>query len=162
MKRHFLKYILYFIQAVFAFALQATPYLLPEIFGEKAVVLLPLALSVAFLEDESTAVIFGAFCGMAADFAFSGNVGYFAISLTIICFIISILSGYVKRNFLSAFAIGCAAVLLILLLHFVLYFAFSGYNDIMRFFLTHYMTRILYTLAFLPLFIWLNRRISKR
>ena len=162
MKRSFFKYILYFIQAVFAFALQATPYLLPEIFGEKAVVLLPLALSVAFFEDESTAVIFGAFCGMVADLASCGNIGYFAISLTVICFVISVLSGYVKRNFLSALAAGAAAALLILLLHFVLYFAFSGYNYIMHFFLTHYMTRILYTLAFVPLFAWLNRRISKR
>ena len=103
---------------MFAFALQATPYLLPEIFGEKAVVLLPLALSVAFFEDESTAVIFGAFCGMAADLASCGNIGYFAISLTVICFVISVLSGYVKRNFLSALAAGAAAALLILPLAF--------------------------------------------
>ena len=162
MKRSFFKYILYFLQAVFAFSLQATPYLLPEIFGEKAVVLLPLALSVAFFEDESTAVILGAFCGMLADLAFSGSIGYFSISLTIICFILSVLSGYLKRNFLSGLAAGCTAVFLVLLLYFVLYFAFSGYNYIIHFFLTHYMTRILYTLAFVPLFVWLNRPISKR
>ena len=162
MKRSFLKYILYFVQAVFAFALQATPYLLPEIFGEKAVVLIPLALSVSFFEDESTAVIFGAFCGLSADFAFNGSVGLFGISLTAVCYIISLLSEYIKINFLSGLSVSCIAVLLILILHFVLYFAFSGYNYIMQFFFTHYITRILYTLAFVPLFVWINGYISKR
>ena len=162
MKRSFLKYILYFLEAVFAFALQATPYLLPEIFGEKAAALLPLAVSVSLLEEESNAVIFGAFCGLLADFAFSGSVGYFAISFTIICFILSVLSGYIKISFLSELAAGCIAVLLILLLYFVLYFAFSGYNGIMQFFLTHYITRILYTLAFMPLFLLINKKLSGR
>lgn len=162
MKRSFFKYILYFLEAVFAFALQATPYLLPEIFGEKAVVLLPLALSFSFFEDESKSVVFGAFCGMLADFAFGGSVGLFSISLAIICYIISLLSQrYIKTGFLSELAISCTAILFILVLHFVLYFAFSGYNYIIQFFFTHYITRILYTLAFVPLFICLNRYISK-
>ena len=162
MKRSFFKYTLYFIEAVFAFALQATPYLLPDVFGEKAVVLIPLALSVSLFEDESISVIFGAFCGMLADFAFQGSIGFFAVSLTVICYIISASSGYIKITFLSALTISCLAILLIMLLHFVLYFAFSGYNYIMQFFLTHYMTRILYTLAFVPLFLLMNKKLSGR
>ena len=160
MKRSFFKYILYFVEAVFAFALQATPYLLPDIFGEKAVILIPLALSVSFAEDESFAVIFGVFCGLLADFAFQGSIGFFAVSLTIICYIISVLSGYIKVTFLSKLTVNCIAVLLILILHFVLYFAFSGYNGIMQFFFTHYMIRILYTLIFIPLFLLINKKLS--
>ena len=147
---------------MFAFALQATPYLLPDVFGEKAVVLIPLALSVSLFEDESISVIFGAFCGLLADFAFQGSIGLFAVSLTIICYIISALSKYIKVTFPSALTVSCLAVLLIMLLHFVLYFAFSGYNYIMQFFLTHYMTRILYTLAFVPLFLLMNKKLSGR
>ena len=147
---------------MFAFALQATPYLLPDVFGEKAVVLIPLALSVSLFEDESISVIFGAFCGLLADFAFQGSIGLFAVSLTIICYIISALSKYIKVTFPSALTVNCLAVLLIMLLHFVLYFAFSGYNYIMQFFLTHYMTRILYTLAFVPLFLLMNKKLSGR
>ena len=160
MKRSFFKYTLYFIEAVFAFALQATPYLLPDVFGEKAVVLIPLALSVSLFEDESISVIFSAFCGMLSDFALQGSIGFFAVSLTVICYIISASSGYIKITFLSALTISCLAILFIMLLHFVLYFAFSGYNYIMQFFLTHYITRILYTLAFVPLFLLINKKLS--
>ena len=56
MKRNSVKYIIYFLEAVFGFALQGTPYLMPELFGEKAVILLPLAITVSFFEDESISV----------------------------------------------------------------------------------------------------------
>ena len=162
MKRNSVKYIIYFLEAVFGFALQGTPYLMPELFGEKAVILLPLAVTVSFFEDESLSVILGAFCGMLADFAFNGSIGLFSISLAIVCYVFSVLSRrYIKVSFLSALSMGCLAVVLIMLMHFVLYFAFSGYNYIMQFFLTHYITRMIYTLAFVPLLIWLNRYISK-
>ena len=161
MKRNLVKCIMYFLEAVFAFALQATPYLMPELFGEKAVLLLPLALSVAFFEEESIAVIMGAFCGVLADFAFDGSIGLFAVSLTILCYVISLLSRrYIKISFLSAVLAGCFLTVLIMLIHFVLYFAFSGYNYIMQFFFMHYITRILYTLAFVPFFLIISRKLS--
>ena len=161
MKRNSVKYIIYFLEAVFGFALQETPYLMPELFGEKAVILLPLAITVSFFEDESLSVILGAFCGMLADFAFNGSIGLFSISLAIVCYVFSVLSRrYIKVSFLSALSMGCFAVILIMLMHFVLYFAFSGYNYIMQFFFMHYITRILYTLAFVPFFLIISRKLS--
>ena len=48
--RKVLRYSAYAVEILFAFVIQATPYFLPSMFGEKAVLLVPLAISMAVSE----------------------------------------------------------------------------------------------------------------
>ena len=159
--RKILRYSAYAVEILFAFVLQTTPYFLPSMFGEKAVLLVGLAISMAVFEDDIPAIIFGALCGIFADFSYSGTIGFFSIFLVIIAYITSrLMTDYIKRNIISVMAVGAVGVILVLSAHFLFYCVFAGYSAVWTIFLKHYLIRILYTFAFIPLFYLLNKKIS--
>ncbi len=159
--RKILRYSAYAVEILFAFVIQATPYFLPSMFGEKAVLLVPLAISMAVFEDDIPAIIFGALCGIFADFSYSGTVGFFSIFLVIISYMTSrLMTDYIKTNIISVMAVGAVGVILVLTAHFLFYCVFAGYPALWTIFSNHYFIRILYTLVFIPLFYLLNKKIS--
>lgn len=157
------KYITFSIEILLALIIQSTPYLLPEVFGGKAILLVPLAFSIAVFEEEIPAVIFGAVCGLLIDSGYSGPIGFYAITLAITCYIISFLmANYVRTNLLTAMLTALAAVPVVIFLQFIFYYLLMEYDDAWGFFARHYISRIIYTLAFMPVFYGLNRFIAVR
>ncbi len=153
-KSNFLRMLAYSLEIVIIFALQSTPLLLPEIFGSKPCLLLPVALTVAAFESETVAMVFGFVCGLLTDIGFSEKLGFYTVALTLLCFLI----GYCARNFfvtnlLNASIIGIASVALLILLHFWLNVSLCGIENAGAHFAKHYISRILYTGAFyVPLY----------
>ena len=82
----FFKYFSYSLLVILLYVLQASPNLMPELFGSKPLLLLPFALAVASVENEVPSLVFGAVCGSLTDIAYGGGVGYFAIILTLVCY----------------------------------------------------------------------------
>ena len=159
--RKILRYSAYAVELLFAFVLQTTPYFLPSMFGEKAVLLIPLAISAAVFERDIPAVIFGALCGVFADLSYSGTMGFFGIFLVIISYIASrLMTDYIKTNMISVMTVGTVGVILVLTAHFLFYCVFAGYTGLWTIFSCRYLIRILYTVAFIPLFYLLNKKIS--
>ena len=159
--RKILRYSAYAVELLFAFVLQTTPYFLPSMFGEKAVLLIPLAISASVFERDIPAVIFGALCGVFADLSYSGTMGFFGIFLVIISYITSrLMTDYIKTNMISVMTVGTVGVILVLTAHFLFYCVFAGYTGLWTIFSCRYLIRILYTVAFIPLFYLLNKKIS--
>ncbi len=157
------KYIAYAVEAVLVFVLQTTPYLLPEVFGGKGIILLPLAVSIAVFEPDIPAMIFAVVCGFLADCSYSGAVGFYTIMLVIMCFIVSTLTkNYIRTNLLTTMLAAFIGIPLIIFLQFVFYYLLAGYTDGWSFFVRHYIPRIIYTLAFMPVMYGLNSVINKR
>lgn len=154
LRRNFLRYLAYSLEIIILFALQSTPALLPEIFGSKPCLLLPVALTVAVFESETAAMIFGFVCGMLTDIGFSGKIGFYTVALTLLCFVI----GYCARNFfvtnlLNASIIGIASITVLLIIHFWVYICLARIDNAGIYFVKHYISRILYTGAFyVPLY----------
>lgn len=157
-KLRFLRYIAYIIEIVVLYIVSGTPGFMPEIMGVKPVLLLPVALTIAVFESEITAMIFGLLCGCLCDIGFGTDIGLYAISLTVLCFIF----GYCARNFfvtnfLNAMVIGVLTIITLLCLHFLIYCVIPGLPDLGDLFLRRYLIRIIYTLVFLPPLYWFNR-----
>lgn len=155
-KMIFFRYLCYSLEIILTYILGTTPDLLPDIFGSKPCLLLPLALTIAVLEPELPAMFFGLSCGVLTDMGYSNSIGTFALSLTIVCFII----GFVANNFLSAnfYNVMLTAVVVItalISLHFL--FTYGGTKDAGVYFVNHYISRIVQTiLCTIPMY-FINR-----
>lgn len=153
-RRNFLRFFAYSLEIIVLYVLQGTPLLLPEIFGSKPCLLLPVALTIAVFESETVAMSFGFVCGLLTDIGFSGKVGFYTVVLTLLCFAI----GYCARNFfvtnlLNASIIGIVSITLLILIHFWLNISLADIPNSGAHFVKHYVSRILYTGAFfVPLY----------
>lgn len=157
-KLRFLRYIAYTIEILLFYILCGIPGFLPEILGIKPLLLLPVAITISVFENEITAMSFGLVCGALCDVGSSDRIGFYTIALTILCFFF----GYCTRNFFvtnfaNAMAIGSASIIVLVCLYFLFFCVGTQTPEAGAHFARHYLTRILYTLVFLPLFFWLNK-----
>ena len=130
MNKKIIRYALYGIEIMICFALQVTPAALPEVFGGKAVLLLSLALSFGVFEKELPAMLLAVVCGFLTDCAYSGTVGFYVIMLVIACFTISLLfQEYFRKSMLTVMLTAFAAVPVILILQFLIFYVSAGYPD---------------------------------
>ncbi len=148
----FFKYFAYSILIILLYVLQATPGLMPEIFGSKPLLLVPFALSVASVEEKIPSLVLGAVCGVLTDIASSGGIGYFAIALTLLCYFEAhIFEAYFVPGVLSSFVYSAASVTVLILLYFLLFKVFAGIGNLGALFANNYISRIVYTaLMFIP------------
>lgn len=164
MKRiNFVKYTAFSLELLLCFVIQSIPALTLEVFGGRPVLMLPIALTIAIFEGEIPSIAFGVAAGLLADSGYSGPVGYYAIMLAIACYIISILmENYIRTNLLTAVIIGAISVPVIITGQFLLFYVLMGYGNELNYYLTHYVSKIIYTFAFIPVFYGINRFIASR
>lgn len=157
------KYTIYALEILIAYVIQSTPGLMLEVFGGKPILLVPVAITIAVFEREVPAIVFGVICGVVTDMGYSGAVGYYGIMLAIVCFIVSnLMENYIRTNLLTIMLVSTISIPVIIFLQFVFYYIFAGYTDIWGFFVKHYISRIIYTWAFTPVFYGFNRFIALR
>ena len=157
MNKKIIRYALYGIEIMICFALQVTPAALPEVFGGKAVLLLSLALSFGVFEKELPAMLLAVVCGFLTDCAYSGTVGFYVIMLVIACFTISLLfQEYFRKSMLTVMLTAFAAVPVILILQFLIFYVSAGYPDRWYMFFHHYFFSSVCTLMPIPVMYWVN------
>lgn len=157
------KYLLYVAEIILGLLWQVTPYGLPEVFGGKAVILVPLAVSFAMVEKEIPAMLLAVACGWLTDSTYSGAIGFYVILLVLVCFGVSVsCQHYIRRNWLTVLLLGLVTIPPIFVLHFLFYYILPGYEEGGYLFVRHYLARIVYTLTFLPLCYSVNRMIALR
>lgn len=159
-----LRYITYTLEIVLALVLQDTPGFMLEVFGGRPVLLIPVALTIAVFEPSCTASIwFGVVCGLLTDYTSSGAVGFFAILLAIMGYVVNIIMhDYIKANLLTTILISAVCVPVAICLHFLFFYIIPGYADAGYFFINHYLSRIIYTWAFVPVFFAVNRFLASK
>lgn len=148
----FFRYFAYALLVILIYVLQATPNLMPEIFGSKPILLLPLALSIASVEEKIPSLIFGAVCGGLTDLASGGGVGFFAVTLTLMCYFEAhVFSTYFVPNIISASVYAAGAIVLSVGAYFLIFKVMAGVPDFGILFVNHYISRIIYTFVmFIP------------
>lgn len=152
------RYIAYSIEIILMFILQTTPNLIPEIFGAKPLLLIPVALTIAFFEEEIPAMFFGLSCGIILDLSSSDNIGFFAFTLTLISFIMSqIFRDYMVVSLLNSLAFVSATSLVFIFLHFMIFYLFAGKIDPLYYFVNHNLPKIIYTIVITPIIYGINR-----
>ena len=138
------------LEILVLFVLQGTPRLLPPILGNTPSLLICAALTIAIAESELCATFFGLACGVLTDLGFTDRVGFFAVTLTVICFFISFFTKNIFVTSLQNTLLFSALIITVLFsLHFLIFHMMllrtpAGY------FLRHHLIRIVYTLVFIP------------
>lgn len=163
MERQFkiFRYILYGIELVVLFIFQGTPSLIPELFGGKPSLLLPAVLTIAMFEPKIPALLFGLAGGLLTDISGGGVIGFFALLMTIFCYIASHLTTEIIRStLLTAMLLSFIAIPIALVLHFLFFYVFFGYGEIGYFFMNHYLSRIVYTVALTPIAYYVNKTLA--
>lgn len=155
------RYIIYSIELLVLFVIQGTPNLVPELFGGKPSLLLPAVLTIAMFEPKITALIFGIVGGILTDIGNGGVIGFFAIIMTIFCYFISYLTSEVIRTKLYiAMAISIIIISTAMLMHFVFFYVLCGYGESGYFFVSHYLSRIIYTVSLTPIAYYINKTLA--
>ena len=153
----FFRYLAYVIELILTFILCTTPGLLPEIFGAKPALVVCVALTVAVFEREIPAMIIGLLAGILTDLGYTDSIGIFAISLTIICFIV----GYAANNlivakFFNYLLYAFVAVGLMFMIYFLVIFVIPGTEHMWDYFVAHIISRMVQTFLFSIPFYFLN------
>ena len=153
-KMIFYRYLFYSIEIILLFVFGTTPDLIPEFFGSKACLLLPVAITIAVFEHELPSMFFGLVCGLLTDLGYSNSIGTFTIGLTIICFILGFCANnFITFNFFNAMLAATIVISVLISIHFLFYFVFAGYDNLGEYFVNHYISRIIQTiLCAVPLF----------
>lgn len=150
----------YVLELLVLFMLQETPGLLPPVYGARPVLVLPAALVIAMMEDETRAMAFGAAAGLFCDFGYSGVLGFHALVMAVLCFGISLMvKAFLQVNPVTAVLVGVAALAVVFGAQWLCFYCFRysspGYALRM-----HYLPKYLYTLIFVPLLYLLNKALK--
>lgn len=151
----------YVLELLVLFMLQETPGLLPHVYGVRPVLVLPAAVVIAMSEDETTAMAFGVAAGLFCDFGYSGVLGFHAMVMAVLCFMVSLLvRAFLQVNPVTAVLAGAVALGIAFGAQwlFFYYFRYSSPGYALR---IHYLPKYLYTLIFVPLLYLLNRALAE-
>lgn len=153
-KPSFFRYVAYSLLIVILYVVEGTPNLLPEIFGSKPLLLVPFALAVSAKEDYIPSLVFSAVCGGLTDISSSSSIGFFAIILTLVCYLqTDIFKKYIVESFLSSTLYSIVSISVIICLYFLFFRLLYGTSDCFDLFVNHYISRIVYTcVMFVPLY----------
>lgn len=141
-----IRYIAYSAEILILYILQGAPDFPPEFFGGRPVLLICAALTVAALEEEIPSMLFGAACGVMCDLGAGIGIGFFTITLTLLCFFeAKLFSTVAVRNFLNSMALCLWGCVITIGLYFVFFYILKGYEAAGYYFLHHYISRMIYT-----------------
>ncbi len=160
-KYRVVRYVAYAIETVALFVLQETPGLIPELFGARPLLLIPVALSIAMFEEEVPALCFGLAAGLFLDFGAGGTLGFYGLLLGSVCYVVSLMAANLFRtNFLTAMLVSAVSSAVILALRWVFFFVLFGYAYPAYALTAHYLPMFVYTAAIMPLTYYFNRALA--
>ncbi|MEE3427761.1 MAG: rod shape-determining protein MreD [Ruminococcus sp.] len=140
------RYIAFGIEILILFILQSTPNLIPEVFGGRPLLLIPAAITIAYFEPEIPAMFYGIACGILLDLGYSEFPGYYTIMLGVICFLLGwIFRDYMVVSFFNATAFSAVIITGVIGINFLFFYVFAGKGEAGMYFLTHYVSKIIYT-----------------
>lgn len=156
-----IRYLAYTLELLVLFMLQETPGLLPHVFGVRPVLLFPAVITIAMMEEELPAMAFGIVGGLFCDFGLSGMLGFHALVLGVLCWLVSVLIRvYLQVNMVTALITSLWTIGLTVCAQwfFLYYFSYAmpGYA-----FTHHYLPKYFYTMLFVPLVYMLNHGLSQ-
>ena len=156
-----IRYFSYTIELLLLFMLQQTPWLIPEVFGGRPVLLIPAVIVIAMFETNLVSMAFGIFSGLLMDYAAGGGLGFYAIVLAVLCFFFSSLCmELIQTNFLTVITAGAILTGIVILLQWLILYVGAGYSHPFYALLHHYLSRFLYTYLFIIPLYFLNRLLA--
>lgn len=153
----FLRCFAYVLEILVLYIIQQTPDL-PQLWGARPFLIIPVLFSVAMLEDEMTGLGFGIFIGLLMDISCGYVLGFHAILLGLLGYFTGLLAvNLIKTNLLTVLLLTAAGVFLIGCLQFVFFYYFRQYGYEGYAFQHHYLPMMLYTFLPTPVLYFFNK-----
>ncbi len=160
-KHKYFRFLAYSIEVLAFFIIQQTPRLMPEIFGEKPMLLLPILVTIAIFENEIVGLFFGLGIGILADIGLWSIIGFYSIIFTIVGFFIGILVvNFIHTNLLTTIIVSFVVIVITYGFYFLLAYVLKFYDAPMYVLIHHFISRMLYTWAMTPIFYFFNKAIA--
>ncbi|MBQ9673518.1 MAG: rod shape-determining protein MreD [Ruminococcus sp.] len=152
----------YGLEILVFFILQGVPNLIPEIYGGKPILLIPIAITISCSESEVTAMFFGLACGAMLDFGNGVHIGFYTFALTILCFFIGYsFENFFNRNLLLVLVISIVAIPLLVSGEFLFGYIINGYGNAGYYYVHHCLSIMAYTFLTTPVFYLINFVLSR-
>ena len=156
-----IRFFAYFLEILVLFMVQETPGLMPSVYDVRPTLLIPAALSIAFFESELAGMAFGVLCGLFLDFGMGSAFGFHALFLGILCWLLGCLAAeLIRTNLLTAILAGILGIFLMLSIQWFFCYVLYGYEYQGYAYVRHYLPRMAYSLAFMPLTYYFNRALA--
>lgn len=153
-----IRYLAYTLELLVLFMVQETPGLLPYVLGGRPLLLLPAVLTIALFEEDVPSMVFGIAAGLLLDYGLSGVMGFHALLLVILCFLVNLMvKAYLQVNLVTAILTGVWTTAVILAAQWLFLFYLPGYSMPTYALTHHYVPVFFYTLLFFPLVYVLNK-----
>ena len=141
--------------------LQNTDGFFPQIFGVRALLLIPAVVCIAMFERDMAGMFFGLFAGALWDMHASG-ASFNALYLFAVGFICGTLINTIMRNnIVTAFILSIVFIPVYVVGYWFFHYIVGGLDMAGFMFLRYYLPEIFYTALFLPLMFILVRGIEK-
>jgi len=161
MKYKIFRYFAYTLEIIVFFIIERTPRLIPEIFGEKPIIMVTILLMIALFEGEKAGLGFGLFIGLLIETNVNYNFGFFVILLGVLGYIVGLISkDVINVNFPTAIMVSSVSLLVFFIFSFFYYSSIESYHDAFYIFWRHYLLKIALSNLTLPLTYYLNRPIA--
>lgn len=157
-KRVKFKYIIYIIELLILYIMQQIKIFSPEIYGGRALYILPCFIFIAVHENQYIAMLFGIFTGLLIDIGYNNVIGIETIILCFVGYILGKISTkFVRANIITHFLYTFIVSLLVMSSRFLFFYVLKGYGDYNYVFLNHYLSCIIYTSLISPIIYLFNR-----
>ena len=161
MKYKIFRYFAYTLEVMVFFIIERTPRLIPEFFGEKAIIIVPILFIIALFEGEKAGLGFGLFIGLLIEANVSYNFGFFMILLGILGYIVGLISkDVINVNFPTAMMVSSIGLFVFFIFSFLYYSSLESFHNAFYIFWRHYLLKIALSNLTLPLVYYLNRPLA--
>lgn len=151
----------YALEIIVFFIIERTPRLIPAIFGEKPIIIVPILLMIALFEGEKVGLGCGIFMGLLIEANTSYNFGFFVVLLGILGYIVGLISkDVINVNFPTAMMVSSVSLLVFFIFSFFYYSSLESFYDALYIFWRHYLLKIALSNLTLPLVYYLNRPLA--
>lgn len=141
--------------------MQNTDGLFPQIFGVRALLLIPAVVCIAMFERDIFGLVFGLFAGCLWD-VFSSGASYNALFLMAAGFICGTLINTIMRNnVVTAGILSFGAITVYNIVYWLFNYVFSGLDSAAYMILRYYLPSIIYTAVFIPVMFIIVRSVEK-
>lgn len=128
---------------------QHTRGAMPELFGTRAMLLIPLTVAISMYERSFYGLLYGALAGILWDFATVGGDGFFSVCLASVGFFTGSLVTYLMRNKLSGnLILSLCSVTSVNVAYWFVFILRKGYEGAGDVLFGYYLPSIIYTMLF--------------
>lgn len=143
-----LRLFIYIIEFFVLYSIQQIPGFIPELFGGKPVILIPLFFTISILEGNYFSVAWGLISGLVLDISLGSYIGVQIVTMGILGYVIGkIKERFFEANIFTFLVINLLFTPLIIILRFYISYILRGFNCVDIAFYKHIIPCIIYTFA---------------